>query len=502
LRFPLWEKVLSAAPAIVAAAIVSHVPDGPATAGALPDAATASAIIESISERVDRLGEAMDIAASVKDTVRSVFRRTEGIDDVVVAAEQMIATNQSIATTAAKAQDSALTVKAGMADATSAIRHALGSARDNVATLAQATNSFSAILGDATSTVQKVSESSEAINAIAREIQLIAVNAGVEAARSGAAGRGFAVIANAVKDLAEQTRAATAETVRQLGALSQVIDRLAGESRESAAKAREATAENEAIDRHLEAFDGFGRAVNRLVGDIEQIARPVDENIRVCGNVISELEHLAEGMKTARQDFGETARRIDGLVDASQDLVGFIAEKAVNTRNGALVTLAMETAGTITRMFEQAVDRGEIGLADLFDDDYRPIPGTDPQQVMTRFVSLTDRLLPAVQEPILSVDPRIAFCAAVDRNGYLPTHNKKFSRPQGHDPVWNAANSRNRRIFNDRTGLAAGRNTKPSLVQTYRRDMGGGQFVLMKDISAPIRVKGRHWGGFRIGVKV
>jgi methyl-accepting chemotaxis protein len=31
--------------------------------------------------------------------------------------------------------------------------------------------------------------------------------------------------------------------------------------------------------------------------------------------------------------------------------------------------------------------------------------------------------------------------------------------------------------------------------------MGGGQFALMKDISAPIHVRGRHWGGFRIGVK-
>jgi methyl-accepting chemotaxis protein len=89
----------------------------------------------------------------------------------------------------------------------------------------------------------------------------------------------------------------------------------------------------------------------------------------------------------------------------------------------------------------------------------------------------------------------------VDRNGYLPTHNRKFSKPQGADPVWNAANCRNRRIFNDRTGLAAGRNTRRFLLQTYRRDMGGGNFVLMKDLSAPIFVRGRHWGGLRLGYR-
>jgi hypothetical protein len=71
---------------------------------------------------------------------------------------------------------------------------------------------------------------------------------------------------------------------------------------------------------------------------------------------------------------------------------------------------------------------------------------------MTRFVALTDRLLPPIQEPVLELDPRIVFCAAVDRNGYLPTHNRKFSHPQSRDPVWNAANCRNRRIFDDRVG--------------------------------------------------
>ena len=44
-------------------------------------------------------------------------------------------------------------------------------------------------------------------------------------------------------------------------------------------------------------------------------------------------------------------------------------------------------------------------------------------------------------------------------------------------------------------------NTKPFLLQTYRRDMGGGNFVLMKDLSSPIFVSGRHWGAFRMGFR-
>ena len=73
---------------------------------------------------------------------------------------------------------------------------------------------------------------------------------------------------------------------------------------------------------------------------------------------------------------------------------------------------------------------------------------------------------------------------------------------EGLGVAWDTANSRYRRIFNDRTGLASARNQRPFLLQTYRRDMGGGKFALMKDVSAPITIQGRHWGGFRLGYLV
>ncbi|WP_204336592.1 hypothetical protein, partial [Proteus mirabilis] len=73
------------------------------------------------------------------------------------------------------------------------------------------------------------------------------------------------------------------------------------------------------------------------------------------------------------------------------------------------------------------------------------------------------------------------------RNGYIATHNRRYCQPQRPgETVWNTANSRYRRIFNDRTGLASARNQRPFLLQTYRRDMGGGRFVVLKEVAAPI----------------
>lgn len=100
------------------------------------------------------------------------------------------------------------------------------------------------------------------------------------------------------------------------------------------------------------------------------------------------------------------------------------------------------------------------------------------------------------------MDPPVVFCAAVNLIGYLPTHNNVYSQPQRlGDRDWNTENCRNRRVFADRAGLAAARNTRPFLLEAYRRDMGGGQVVRLKEADAPIMVRGRHWDSLRLAYR-
>jgi methyl-accepting chemotaxis protein len=176
---------------------------------------------------------------------------------------------------------------------------------------------------------------------------------------------------------------------------------------------------------------------------------------------------------------------------------------ALHDENIEFVTRAMEAGTALTRIFEDAVVSTAITIDDMFDADYVEIPDTNPLQHRTRILNWADRALPPFQEAFLAKDPRMAFCVMIDRNGYLPVHNKIYSHPQRPgDVVWNTANSRNRRIFNDAAGLAAGRNLRPYLIQSYARDMGNGKTVMMREIDVPIRVNGRHWGGFRTAYKL
>jgi len=162
------------------------------------------------------------------------------------------------------------------------------------------------------------------------------------------------------------------------------------------------------------------------------------------------------------------------------------------------IQLAQETARQVESLIEQAVAEGHVSRDAVFDTDYRLLPGTDPVQYGTAYLPVFERLLPPVMEKVLATDSAMAFCLAIDRNGYIPVHNRIYSQPQrAGDPVWNAANARNKRIFDDRAGITAARSTRPFIVQAYARDMGGGKIVMMQEVDAPIRVLGRHWGGLR-----
>jgi methyl-accepting chemotaxis protein len=167
------------------------------------------------------------------------------------------------------------------------------------------------------------------------------------------------------------------------------------------------------------------------------------------------------------------------------------------------IARCLSVAGQVRERFEEAIRSGRISASDLFNLDYEPIAGSDPQQYLAAFTPLCDEVLPPIIDPVADGDRQVAFCAPVDRSGYLPTHNRKYSQPQRPGDVeWNKAHCRNRRIFDDRTGVLAARNIEPQLIQVYPRDMGRDGIVLLKEIDAPIMIADKPWGNVRLAVRL
>jgi len=174
-----------------------------------------------------------------------------------------------------------------------------------------------------------------------------------------------------------------------------------------------------------------------------------------------------------------------------------LAEVGLDDYHQRIYDLAREGASQIAARFEADVEQGRISLEDLFDRQYQPIPNTQPAKFQTRFDRYTDQVLPAIQEPLLPRHEGLVFAIACTQQGYVPTHNQAFSQPLTGDVQTDTVHNRTKRKFADRTGIRCGSHQQPVLLQTYTRDTG----ELMHDLSVPIMVKGRHWGGLRLGYK-
>ena len=455
----------------------------------------AERLVDKLANRIGGLGvELADVAGNLKEVAGRVSTQADRFGHLQETAETMVSANHDIATASQAVQTATTSAVTEITQSRAAVETAV----QHIAELIDAVGRIERRLGAVGTALAQVAKVSGSIEAIAKQTNLLALNATIEAARAGAAGRGFAVVASEVKSLAEATRQAThliGDTVRDLDGQ---VGSLIGESGDASARAKNAGEGARQIQgiivRVQDGFTSVGR-------EIDGVAKAATSNLEHCDMVIDELGNLANGVDLSSTDLKAADDRVAKLLDLSESLIEMIADSGVETSDGPLIRVVIDTAQRISDAFETAIVRGEISVDQLMDEKYREIPGTDPKQYLTDYVAFTDRILPAIQDPIQKIDSRVVFCVAWAHGGYLPTHNPNYRLPQGPDPVWNSANCRNKRLFNDRAVKKVAANTKPFLLQTYRRDMGGGNFVLMKDLSSPIYVRGRRWGAFRMGFR-
>ena len=332
----------------------------------------------------------------------------------------------------------------------------------------------------------------EIINEIAARTNLLALNAAIEAARAGEHGRGFAVVAGEVRQLAQRTKSATDDIGVVAREINEQAERAAAGMKALTVKVTDAARNVEQVHTQLETIE---RAAGASQDEVAQIAAASHEQVATTQLIGAALSTIHDGMLSNEADLPLAANSAMNLSERAENIINALAQANIRTAHDAIRAIASQAASDVGKLFTDAIASGQITQAALFDRQYTPIANTNPQKHATSFDAFTDRVLPQLQEAILVASPHLAYAGAVDNNGYFPTHNRKFSQRLTGNYEKDLVNNRSKRIFNDRTGARCGSSTKNFLLQTYKRDTG----EVMHDLSVPIYVYGKHWGGFRIG---
>jgi len=438
-------------------------------------------------------GSSIEIALNAARTQFQAGRCSQLAQEQARAAGALADSGAQIATLSASTSTHAREISAMSGQNLQAAEQALAELSDvkmRVDRMTREMAAFTEVVGKLTVGARSVADISKLIKDIALQTQLLALNAGVEAARAGDAGRGFAVVASEVGRLAERVNAATTDIGRHTSDMLELVEIT---QRQTGTLRSDVDASGEVLDRTCSDFERFVRdfdSMNRQVGDVVQAIGEVDATNHGMSQEVGRIAALSA-------DVLERVGHMSGEIDRIRRQTESVQEVLADMRTGdtafdQLSDLLVDFRDAAGRLLQDARKRG----VDVFDRHYQRIPGSEPPRFHTCYDRVIDGALTQLLDSVLAAVPGGSYTLLVDSRGYAPAHNSQYSHPPTGDPKQDIARSRHKRMFNDPVGARLAANTGAMLFQTYSRDTG----EIINDISVPLYVGAEHWGAVRIGL--
>lgn len=457
----------------------------------LSEASAGRALVETLSGSADQNAISAAQVSYAADQLK--LRLDRQVEETAQMADYAGQITETVRESSEQATEAA--TMAHQASATSAEgRQALVDAIERIRIVHQQSGENLRLIQELNEKSNKIQGVTTTIEGIAEQTNLLALNAAIEAARAGEQGRGFAVVADEVRQLAGRTAQATGEVAETLQEVRSDTTIIVSRIEDLARSVEEGLESVESVGERLDQIRDQSDRVQQQVARIAEIDQNNEQSLQ---QVFSAIENVRDQISESDSSVASLAEQAGTQMELAEKANAAFALNSEASYHRFFYDQAKVGAEQIGKLFEQAIKSGKLSESALFDRSRDAIPNTVPPKYESRFDNFTDQNLPAVQEQVKDSNPAVVFAISCAPDGYVPTHNREFAHEPTGKPEVDLVKSRSKRLFNDRTGIRCGTHTEDMLLQTYRRDTG----EIMHDLSVPIFVNGKHWGGFRLGYR-